>query len=429
MKLLNRTSVYSLSVYLVVFCLGGVLFVYLFQRIIDADLNSKLHERQHYVVAQMAESDSLVSYQNYSANTLSFERVQSPISADEIISDTVLYDHVEQKEVGYRQLSFGMTSHGQNYRVRIRRALVEQTHLVEGAIALVIVLFIGLVALLTFLNNQLSRRLWGPFYAILDRINSYRLERGELLTFPRTNTTEFDELATSIEKMSSIINQEFNSQKEFIENASHEMQTPLAVVRNKLEELMQLPELTETQMESISRASLAANRLSKLNEALLILSRIENRQFHEVAQISVSTLLQTLLSSFEELMQMKGIRVRWHGLNELNVVMNPYLAEILLENLVVNAIKHNVQGGKINIDLESDQLTISNSGAPPASNPSNFFKRFAKANHHSTSLGLGLPIVKAVCDTYDFPIVYTFEEGLHKISIKFWAEDQYRIGK
>lgn len=419
MKLLNRTSLYSLSVYLIVFCLGGVLFLYLFQRIIDADLNLKLHERQHYVIAQMAESDSLVSYQRYSANTLSFERVAGPISDEEVISDTVLFDHVEQKEVRYRQLAFGVTSHGQSYRVRIRRALVEQSYLVEGAIVLVIVLFIGLVALLTFLNNQLSRQLWRPFYAILDRINAYRLERGEVLQFARTNTTEFNELASSIEKMSAIINHEFNSQKEFIENASHEMQTPLAVIRNKLEELMQLPELTEVQMQSISRASLAANRLSKLNEALLILSRIENRQFHVVERVSIRSLLNSLMNGFEELIQMKGIRINYRSVDEVVIDMNPYLAEILLENLVVNAIKHNVQGGMIEIDLELKRLLISNSGELPQGDPTHFFQRFEKANKKSTSLGLGLPIVKAICDTYQFPIRYTYENGYHNIEIEF----------
>lgn len=419
MKLLNSTGIYSLAVYLVVFGFGGILFFYLFQIILDEDLNRKLHERKNYVVKQMSQSDSLVHYQSFSANTLTFKRIAGPLDQDELISDTTLYDDIEHKQIRYRQLVFKMASNGSVYKVHLRRALVEQKDLVKGVVVLEVLLFIGFMATLTFLNNQLSKRIWKPFYQILDRINGYRPDRIESLSFKKSRITEFNELASSIEKMSSLITTEFTLQKEFIENASHETQTPLAIIRNKLEELIQLPELTEAQMQSISKALLAANRLSKLNEALLILSRIENRQFHTVEDVCINDLITTHLNNFTELIQMKGIRVINKTGNVLCTKLSPYLADILIENIIVNAIKHNDLFGIISVSIIDRTLVVANTGGAPVAQPLILFKRFAKADTTSNSLGLGLSIVKAVCDTYDLPLRYAHENGLHKISVEF----------
>lgn len=421
MKLLNKTNVYFLAAYLVVFCLGGILFFFLFQVIIDNDLTNKLHERKNYIIKQLARSDSLIIYQRLSANTLSVSQSSGALTTAEVVSDTVIFDDVEHKMVGYRQLSFGTSSQGRNYNVHIRRALVERKDLIKGVVLLEILLFLAFVAVLTLMNNLLSKRIWKHFYVILDKINSYKIDRGESLQFPGTNdkVTEFDELAICLEKMSAKITQEFNIQKEFIENASHEIQTPLAIIKNKMEELLQSPELTEKQMNSISTASLAANRLSKLNEALLILSRIENRQFHEVKDICINDLIELHLRNFDELLKMKGIRVVLQFDNRIHTKINPFLADMLLENLITNAIKHNSSQGAISVCTKGDRMIITNLGDDPRTDTMKFFDRFAKSNQKSASLGLGLPIVKAICDLYMFPIKYEFENYLHKISLQF----------
>lgn len=421
MKLLHVTNLYLLGVYLVVFFLGGVLFLYLFQRILDDDINRKLHERKDYVVKQMTEPDSLLRYQKFSANTLDIEKTTPGFVQPEVISDTVLFDEIEHKEIHYRQLVFGMAAGGATYKLHIRRTLVEHENLTEGVFLLEVFLFVALVAILSFLNDQLSKRIWHPFYVIVDRINNYRVDRAENLNFSRGRIDEFNDLGSSIERMSHKINQEFNAQKEFIENASHEIQTPLAIIRNKLEELLQLPELTEHQMQAITKASLAANRLSRLNESLLILSRIENRQFHAVEDIVMNELIDLHLKNFEELIQMKGIRVVRSMREVVHAKMNPYLAEMLIENIITNAIKHNQQDGRIAVETGENRIVVTNTGIRSTANVNSLFKRFAKADHKSTSLGLGLAIVKAICDTYNLPIDYSIEGGSHKITVEFRA--------
>jgi signal transduction histidine kinase len=419
MKLLQKTNRYFLLVALVVFFVGGVLFFFLFQAIIENDLNTKLLERKKYVLHQMSNSDSLVFYQRYSADRLSIEISNGASNEAEVLSDTVIFDLMENKLIHYRQLTFTAPSKGKLYLVRVRRAFVEQSDLIKGVVLLEAMLFLGFVAVLTVLNNQLSKRLWRPFYRILDVLNGYKLDKSEPLRLKRNSVTEFDALATSIEEMTSKAHREFVAQKEFIENASHETQTPLAAIRNEMEVLLQSQGLSEKQVQAISSAAMAANRLAKLNEALLILSRIENRQFHVVEDISINNLIDRHVNNFEELLTMKNIRVNKLFQDRIETKMNIFLADMLIENLVTNAIKHNAGPGVIMIHTEGDELIVANTGDRPRTDTERMFERFVKSNPQSTSLGLGLPIVKAICDTYMLRVKYMYEDRFHRVSIHF----------
>lgn len=419
MKLLDKTNRYFLAVSLIVFLIGGILFYLLFQGIVDNHLTYKLQERRKYVEKQLEQSDSVIFYQKYSANTLSISNAKTTPPGGEILNDTAIFDSVEKKHIRFRQLTFAASSKGLVYRVQIRRAIIEQREIIKGVVVLESVLFFAFVVILTLLNNRLSKRLWRPFYVMLDKLNSYHLERAETLELGRNSVTEFNELALCIERLTTKINQEFTIQKEFIENASHETQTPVAIIKNEMELLLQSPGLTEKQMQSISSTAMAANRLARINEALLILSRIENRQFHAVEDICVNDLIDLHVENFEELMTMKDIRVVKCFQDRIDTKMNPYLADILVENLLTNAIKHNHSPGVIMVSIENKELIIANNGDRPRHDLDQLFGRFVKGNPQSSSLGLGLPIVKGICDTYNLPIRYTYEERFHRIRVGF----------
>ncbi|HEV8512391.1 MAG TPA: HAMP domain-containing sensor histidine kinase [Cyclobacteriaceae bacterium] len=419
MKLLNKTNIFFLGVSLIIFSLGGILFYLLFQITIDNGINAKLHERKEYNLKQIVRSDSMMLlFQKYT-DVLSIKPVDKIISEKENLSDTLIYDSVDNQFIQYRQLSFFKQVNGHNYFIQVRRAILDHTSLLKDVFILEGLLFLAFITVLTIVNNQVSKKLWTPFYFILDKINNYKIELAQNLSLPRSSINEFNELAIAIEKMSTKINDEFNILKEFTENASHEIQTPLAIIKNKLEILLQAPGLSKDQMDLISSASAATNRLSKLNEALIILSKIENRQFHEVEDISVNSNIDRILLSMEELIKIKSISIERHFHEALHIKMHPYLAEILLENLVINSIKHNTTPGSISITTDSETLEIVNSGNHSSGNVEKLFQRFVKSNPKSQSLGLGLSIVKAICDTYSFNVKYAIENGYHKIRITF----------
>lgn len=419
MKLLTKTSFYFFGVSLIIFCLGGVFFYYLFEVIIDKDINRKLQQRKEYSLRLLERTDSILLFQKFSGHLLEIKRSTSFKDAHEVISDTIIYDDIERKPIRFRQLAFNARVNNNSYRIHIRRVLVEQQDLIEGVVALEVILFAAFVIILTLINNTLSKQLWKPFYHILDVIRNYQVDRAESLSLPGNNITEFTALSTAIEKMSAKINYEFNVQREFMENASHEIQTPLAIIKNKLEILMQVPELSQDQMSFINSAVVATNRLSKLNEALIELSKIENRQFHEVANMNLAEVIDRLIKGLEELITLKSLKVERLYKEPCIVTMHSYLCEIMLENLIINSIKHNASPGKIIIQTENGLLTISNTGEPLSVDSAKLFQRFVKSNQKSQSLGLGLSIVKAICDTYQFAIRYSYANGLHTITVLF----------
>jgi signal transduction histidine kinase len=419
MKLLSKTNIFFLGVSSIIFFLGGILFYQLFNVIIDNDIDRKLRDRKEYNLKQLQRSDSVILFQGYSANIVSIKEIPFFGSENEKFSDTTIFDRIEGKAMTYRQLSFNAKIKDRAYAIRVRRSVIEHKELIEGVVLLEILLFIAFVVVLTLVNNKVSKNIWAPFYFILDKINNYKVDSAQTVSLPRNSIDEFNELSAAIEKMSVKIKKEFDIQKEFTENASHEIQTPLTIIRNKLEILLQSPGLSKDQMDMITSVSGAAKRLSKLNEALIILSKIENRQFHEVKDIKIDALIQESLSHFEELIRIKSITIEKLSQETTSVKMNPYLAEMLVENLITNAIKHNVSPGKIIISIGKDTLEIVNTGIASVISTEKLFQRFVKTNSISNSLGLGLSIVKAICDTYLFPINYSEKNGLHRIVVHF----------
>ncbi len=421
MKLLNKTTIYFLGVSFIIFLLGGTLFYSLFHITIDRSINAKLHERKEYNLKQLAKSDSLMLlFQKYT-DVLNIKPVRNIVSGEEILSDTLIYDSIDSKFIQYRQLSFYKKVNNRNYFIQVRRAVLDYASLLKDVFILETLLFLAFIATLTLVNNRVSKKIWKPFYHILDNINNYKVDLAQSMALPQSSINEFNELSAAIEKMSVKINNEFNVQKEFTENASHEIQTPLAIIKNKLEILLQAKGISKDQMDLINSASIAANRLFKLNEALIILSKIENRQFHEVLDISVNDMVNGILASFEELIKIKSISIERDYRQPLQIKMHPYLAEMLFENLIVNSIKHNTSPGTIFISTYTDRIEIINTGQSSGENASRLFQRFIKSNPKSQSLGLGLSIVKAICDTYSFVINYEITRGMHKVTVKFSA--------
>jgi signal transduction histidine kinase len=422
MKLLNKTNIYFFGVSSIIFCLGAILFYFLFQITIDNGINRKLQERKKYNLKQLARSDSMMLlFQRYT-DVFSIKPVGRITSEKETLSDTLIYDSIDGQFIKYRQLSFTKKVNNRNYSIQVRRAVLDHTEILKSVFILEGLLFVAFIIVLTLVNNQLSRSIWKPFYFLVDKISNYKVDLAQSMVLPRDSIDEFNELSAAIEKMSVKINDEFNILKEFTENASHEIQTPLAIIKGKLEILLQSPAMSMDQMDLINSTSVAANRLAKLNEALIILSKIENRQFHEVCDVHVNNNIDRILASLDELIKIKSISVKRKYDGILIVKMHPYLAEMLLENLIINAIKHNTTPGSIVITTQFGKLEITNSGAYGVRNVEKLFHRFAKSNPSSQSLGLGLSIVKAICDTYQFKINYSVENEYHSMTLTFMDE-------
>ena len=237
--------------------------------------------------------------------------------------------------------------------------------------------------------------------------------------FAKTNTYEFDVLNDTLNDLTKKIQDDFVNLKEFTENASHEIQTPLAIIKSKLELSLHDPLLPENQRTHIHLAYESAIRLSKLNEALLLLSKIENRQFTEETDVDLAGLINERIAQVEDLTGFRNIIVFLDLTAPFQVKMNRYLAEILVNNLLGNAIKHNVTNGEIRVSGDQHKLSISNTGLPLTIEPSKLFKRFVKQSVNNESTGLGLAIAKEICVTHHLLLEYSYHNQFHTLTITF----------
>jgi len=293
----------------------------------------------------------------------------------------------------------------------------EDRYLIIGAVTLLGALFfVLLMGGLILLNRRLSRRMWKPFYKSLDKIRSFDLSKTDSVQLGRSGISEFDELNTSLEKLLSANITVFNQQKEFADNASHELQTPLAIVQSKLELLSQSKKLDDDQYQLIEEAMSAISRAARINKNLLLLTKIENSQYSDRVDIDLSKLLRELIEQFQPFFEDKELVTDLRIDEQVKVKGNPTLTEIMISNLITNAIRYSSKNDTIAIYLSDFRLVIENPGESSLQ-PDQLFKRFASASTRSPGTGLGLALVRQICARHGWKEEYHWENGKHVFEI------------
>ena len=335
-------------------------------------------------------------------------------------TDTLLYDKDEEENVNYRILNSYLTNKGAVYQITLAKPTFEEDALVDGLLS-ALFLVIGFLVLSFFVVNWLvSKWLWKPFYKTISNLNQYDVKTNNDLTLSSSSTKEFNQLNEVLGKMTSKIHTDFIHQKEFTENAAHEMQTPLAVMKAKVDLLIQSPNLKEEEMLQLETIDNTISKLASLNKALLLLAKIENNQFKDETEISLQKVLDKVLLNYEEITDSKNIVIEKKIGKDQKVKMNPILCDVLISNLIQNATRHNTKGGVLKIELSENTLKISNTGAPLNIKPEELFERFKKNDASKESLGLGLSIVKSICLLYQIQISYqNATNSLHTFTLNF----------
>ena len=344
--------------------------------------------------------------------------------------DTLLLDPLEQEMVPYRQLTFRLRpaepGGGPPEWVTLRKSLVET----KDVLGVVLGVMAGVLALLLAgvvgLNYWLAGRLWAPFRHTLAALRAYDLHRHQPLGLPAPAIAEFAELNQALNQLSERLVADYESLREFTENAAHETQTPLAIMQAKLEQLLQAPALMDDEATATLLGELlgAAQRLSRLHQSLTLLSRLENHQFApaQAVPVHLDQLLRDRVATLEPLLEARRIRLTLRVDEGLPArCLHPGLADSLLQNLLQIAIKHNYPGGRGDVALSAAALEVSNTGPAISGDPARFFERFRKHRAASDSPGLGLSIVQHICAYYGFRVGYAFAEAgaRHTLRVEF----------
>ncbi|AEE49690.1 sensor histidine kinase [Haliscomenobacter hydrossis] len=319
----------------------------------------------------------------------------------------------------YQGLVTYFNIHGKPYKF-IVETNVEESYETILSIGMVTMLFFGLLLLgFVFINKKISNRLWQPFYVTLQKLKSFDLDKQSKIRFEPTDIAEFEELNTALAKLIHSNIASFKQQKEFTENASHELQTPLAIIQSKLDLMRQNKSLDREQSQHIDEASKALARASRINKNLLLLAKIENHQYTQRELINLDGLIVENIDLLKDYAEGKKIQIQTQIKAGVEILGNLALVEILLSNLLLNAIKHNVEGGEVSVALNSNQLRVCNAGQESLQ-LDELFKRFSRTSPHVPGTGLGLAIVKEICIQHNWRVTYTFEARMHCFSVSFF---------
>ena len=426
MKLIERTGRSYILISSIIFVLSGIVLYFVLTAVMNGRLDEKLLYNKEVLSKRIKYDTPLTIFEEPEELTYS-ENLRYP--KDTVIyKDTLIFLAIENIEgventeeyEKYRQLTaYETLRNGRRYKIIARNSLVRNQDFVTVITFLTIFIILLLLTSLWFINTKIAKKIWTPFYRNLHSLKNFSVQNKKPIELQSSNIDEFTELNSSIKSLTEKLSSDYNNLKEFTENASHEMQTPLAIMQSKIELLLQSTNLNESEIKQLTSIYQAGQRLSKLNKTLLTLAKVENRQFSEVEDVDVSELVNAKIELYDDFILAKKLTLKVEI--ERNVILktNATMIEMLVTNLLSNSIRHNIEKGVIVIQLSNTDFKVSNSGDELIVSPENLFNRFKKASNSADSSGLGLAIVKKVCEINEWKIDYTFLEEQHQIIVRF----------
>ena len=403
---------------LFVFGIGGYLTYYAIKQAVSQETDYEMVADYRILRGAIESGKPIDALQN---EKVAIKIVQQVTPTDTVFqfSDTMAMHPYWQRLEPYRKLKVSKEINGAYYEMELVDNFLEVDDMMEGVIGILSRLFVTLGVILLLCSFLISRWLFEPFQKTLQQIKGFNLKRETPLKLANTSTKEFQQLNEFVEHMTIKANRDYQSLKEFSENAAHEIQTPLAIAKGKLEILIEKGELSQKQLELIDDAQLSLTKLSRLGQSLTLLTKIDNKEFANQKTINFSKVVTNNVRNFKEIAQLKNLSFSSNIHEPVSLNCNPSLADILVGNLLKNAIRHNNKNGWIKVNLSKQQLSIQNTGNPPTIPPRQLFERFRKSNQSSSSLGLGLSIVQKICDVSGYRVQYDFKGGVHELRIRF----------
>jgi signal transduction histidine kinase len=414
-KLITKYNRVNIIATIAVLLAASICYYFIVRYVLIHQLDNTLKVEEAEILNYVKNNNRLPEATSYRDQRTSFEEITEPVKRR--FENIRLREERHHENNIYRQLSFPVFINGKQYKASVTKSEEEMEDLVLLILLITLCIIVLLLLILFITNRLLLRKIWKPFYDMLGSIKAFNLSNKKYIPSQTTEIDEFRDLDSAVHTMTLQIIKDYETLKNFTDNASHEMQTPLAILNSKLDLVIQEPGLTETHTKQLQSMYDAVFRLTKLNQSLLLLTKIENNQFNKTGQLRVDLLIEEKLQQLEDLISAKLLHVH-KKLHPVTIRMNDYLADIFLNNLISNAIRHNEDGGKINIFLTEEKLIISNTGRVLNFDPAQLFDRFKKGDH-SEGTGLGLAIVKQICDNYKFEISYSSKNNLHNFEILF----------
>ena len=414
MKLVHKIFLFQIVIAFFIFFLGGSLFYHSFRKEIYEELDEHLRDEKRNIERLINEKEQVPSFNSAINSQFQINEVPLNYIVNLQRKDTVI-NHPAEGEIPFRQWSYTYKRNGKNYLIVIRKSLIDLYDL-SAHINRSLSIGLGLMLILMLIVNTIVlEKIFEPFYKTLQIIRQFSLKQKFVPELPKTSTNEFKDLNKNIKPFLEKIMVDYQNVKEFTENTSHEIQTLLAIIKNKLELLAQSEHLINKDSSLLGSAIEAAERLSRLNQSLILLTRIENLEFTPGNEVNLTRIVEKVLLQMQEMIQLKNIEVNFIQKGQFYAPLNLSLAEVLVSNLIVNAVNHYSGSGPIKVISEPLQFSIANPGKPLTIPVEKLFYRFVKGSGKSTSMGIGLALVKKIAEVNNLKVGYEIKEGYHTV--------------
>lgn len=413
MKLAKLISIQYTAISSLILLAGGILFYFFIQASLKSAAETALRTEKQAILLNIQETGEIPK-SNYLADI-------TPIYEEEILPD--FFEHAAINKEGYTgtrhflNFIFCCNAKGGYYSVTLQHSLLGASSLIRSVVLSMIFIFVLLGVGLAVANVQLLNRNMMPFSKTLESIQAYDVRTNPDVVFVNTRIEEMQELNTQLNSFINKINVDYKNLKEYNENISHEIQTPLAVIRGKIEQILNSPDLSERNVELIGAAYSNAIELSKIIRGLTLISKIDNLEFKK-EEVVLKDLVDKTMVKFEDFYQMKNIKTFVRIDPTYTIQINAELADVLMNNIFKNALNHNVEDGMFEVRQEQTQIMFMNT-SPKSSETKFDFKRFKTQSLDVSSTGIGVSIVKKICDTHGFNLDYYSKNKMHIMAIEF----------
>lgn len=417
MKLLHYTYRKLSLLFIALMATWGVLFYYAIVDEVVDETDDTLENYAYLLIKKVLHDPSTLDTQGNLMSVYAFRPLteEEGLNYREVFYDSSIYIELEGEYEPVRAMKTAFrTADGQFYELTLMISTMERDDLQEAMLWYLSILFLLLLICTSIGIRLVLGSVFRPLHRLLEWLQLIQPGKPVPALDNPTQIREFRQLSEAAEDMAGRSYKAYEEQKQFIENAAHELQTPLAIVRGKVELLAECECFSEAQMKELDAIYSTLGRAVKLNKSLLLLSRIENGQFSDTEDVDVDELVDNLLPDLMDIYEHKDIRLeRQRGDKPFVIRCNPSLAQILVSNLLKNALLHNQDGGSLQVVTTPDSLQVRNSGEAPLDQEKLFRRFYHSIKGKKDSNGLGLAIARTIAQSASLGLEYAWEDGMH----------------
>jgi signal transduction histidine kinase len=408
-KLLRKTSKAFLRISFVLMVISTIALFFYVRNLLQEEVEEELRSMEARIESSISDMNAI-----YQLPPVVEVATVAELGMEKL-KDTAIFDPSQNELEDFRELTTYSEIQGQNYRITVRVLIVESEDILMALIVSYLIIILLVFIFLFYMNKERNRRLWHPFFTNLEAMKGFSLVSEKPIELLDSDILEFCELKDEITTLTEKVRADYKNLKQYTEDLSHEMQTPLAIIQARIDNIINEDNLNDIQFEHLTSIQKDIKRLTQLNKRLTLLNKIENQQFSNSERLNFNQIIRNRIETFNEIYPCDFELIER---GTLEVIMDSYLADVLIDNLLANAVKYRKKGTSIVVEIEKQKFSVANEGLQKLLNPEKLFSRFYRETPNKISSGLGLAIVKKICDLYDFMPDYDFRDGRHIFTIR-----------